>query len=123
MIAFTRANHINFCVPPERLEEAKQFYTEVIGLKQIPRPDHIFNSKGYWFDIGNIQLHISIEPALPRSNRHIAFEVTDVGAARQQLEKYGLEIVGEPVVPGWDRFAFFDPFGNRVELIQVDTTK
>ncbi|WP_426669894.1 VOC family protein [Mucilaginibacter sp. McL0603] len=119
MITFTRANHINFCVPPERLEEAKQFYTEVIGLKQIPRPDHIFNSKGYWFDIGDIQLHISTEHALPRSNRHIAFEVKDVAAAREQLEKYGVEIMQEPVVPGWDRFAFFDPFGNRVELIQV----
>ena len=119
MITFTRANHINFCVPPERLEEARQFYTKVIGLKQIPRPDHIFNSKGCWFDIGDIQLHISTEHAQPRSNRHIAFEVTDVVAAKKQLEKYHVEIMEEPVVPGWDRFAFFDPFGNRVELIQV----
>lgn len=119
MIAFTRANHINFCVPAERLEEARHFYTGVIGLKQIPRPDHIFNSMGYWYDIGNIQLHISTEHALPRSNRHIAFEVADIAAARRRLEEYGVEIMEEPVVPGWDRFAFFDPFGNRMELIQI----
>lgn len=119
MIAFTRANHINFCVPEASLEEARQFYSDVLGLKQVPRPDHIFSSKGYWFDIGNIQLHISIEPAMPRSNRHIAFEVVDLAAARQLLEAYGLEVMAEPKVPGWDRFAFFDPFGNRIELIEI----
>jgi catechol 2,3-dioxygenase-like lactoylglutathione lyase family enzyme len=119
MITFKRANHINICVPPERLEEAKAFYTEVICLKQIPRPDHLFSTPGYWFDIGDIQLHIGVEPFLPRSNRHIAFEVADLAAARAQLEKRGIEIVEEPLVPGWNRFAFYDPFGNRTELIEV----
>jgi catechol 2,3-dioxygenase-like lactoylglutathione lyase family enzyme len=119
MITFKRADHINISVPPERLEEAKLFYTEVLGLEQIERPDKIFGSKGYWFNIGDIQLHISCERPLPRSSRHTAFEVTDIAAARKQLEKYGLEITEEPVLPGRDRFAFIDPFGNRMELLQI----
>lgn len=119
MITFKRANHINICVTPEQLEEAKAFYTDVIGLKLIPRPDHIFDSKGYWFDIGDIQLHIGVEPKMPRSNRHTAFEVEDVTAAREWLEANNVELVKEPVVPGWDRFAFYDPFGNRIELVQI----
>ena len=119
MIAFKRANHINICVTPEQLEDAKAFYSEVIGLKLITRPDHIFNSKGYWFDIGDIQLHIGVEPQMPRSTRHTAFEVEDVAAAKKLLEAHNVELVKEPVVPGWDRFAFYDPFGNRIELIQI----
>ena len=119
MIEFIRADHINISAPPERLEEARQFYTEVIGLKQIERPDKIFGSKGYWFNIGDIQLHISCEHPLPRSTRHTAFGVTDIAAARKQLEKYGLEITEEPVLPGRDRFAFIDPFGNRMELLET----
>ncbi len=118
MINFKRADHINISVPPERLEEAKLFYTEVLGLQQIERPDKIFGSKGYWFNIGDIQLHVSCERPLPRSTRHTAFEVTDIVAARKQLEKYGIEITEEPVLPGRDRFAFIDPFGNRMELLQ-----
>lgn len=118
MITFKRADHINISVPPERLEEALKFYTEVIGLEQIERPDKIFGSKGYWFNIGDIQLHISCEQALPRSTRHTAFEVTDIVAARKQLEKYGIEITEEPVLPGRNRFAFIDPFGNRMELLE-----
>jgi catechol 2,3-dioxygenase-like lactoylglutathione lyase family enzyme len=119
MITFKRADHVNICVPAEKLEEARQFYTDIIGLKPIPRPDEIFDKKGYWFDIGNIQFHIGIEDAKPRSYRHIAFEVEDVAAARKHLEKHGVEIGEEPVIPCRDRFAFIDPFGNRMELLQI----
>jgi catechol 2,3-dioxygenase-like lactoylglutathione lyase family enzyme len=119
MITFKRADHINISVPPERLEEARKFYTEVLGLEQIERPDKIFGSRGYWFNIGDIQLHISCEQTLPRSTRHTAFEVTDIAAARKQLEKYGIEITEEPILPGRDRFAFIDPFGNRMELLEI----
>jgi catechol 2,3-dioxygenase-like lactoylglutathione lyase family enzyme len=119
MIDFIRADHIHICVPPERLDEAKIFYTEVMGLKLIERPDKIFSNAGYWFDIGDIQFHIGVEPALPRSIRHTAFEVADVAAAREHLSKNNVEIVEEPVIPGRTRFAFIDPFGNRMELLQL----
>lgn len=119
MIDFKRADHIHICVPQERLEEAKAFYTEVLGLQLIDRPNHLFSSAGYWLNIGNIQLHIGVEPFLGRSIRHTAFEVADIAAARTHLEKNNIEIVEEPVIPGRIRFAFIDPFGNRMELLQI----
>jgi len=119
MIEFIRADHIHICVPPERVEEARAFYADVIGLKQIERPDLIFRNAGYWFDIGDIQLHIGVEPALARSIRHTAFEVADVVKARELLTKANIEILEEPELPGRTRFAFIDPFGNRMELLQM----
>jgi catechol 2,3-dioxygenase-like lactoylglutathione lyase family enzyme len=119
MIEFIHADHIHICVPPERLEEAKKFYVDIIGLEQIERPDKIFLNAGYWFNIGNIQLHIGVEPVLARSIRHTAFEVADVAAARALLVKNNIEIVEEPIIPGRNRFAFIDPFGNRMELLQL----
>jgi catechol 2,3-dioxygenase-like lactoylglutathione lyase family enzyme len=119
MIEFIRADHIHICVPVERLEEAKRFYSDVIGLREIERPNHLFSTAGYWFNIGNIQLHIGVEPALARSIRHTAMEVADVAAARELLEKNNIEIIEEPVIPGRARFAFIDPFGNRMELLQM----
>jgi catechol 2,3-dioxygenase-like lactoylglutathione lyase family enzyme len=119
MIDFKRIDHFHVCVPPERLEEAKDFYTNVMGLELIDRPDHLFSSAGYWFNIGNVQLHIGVEPALPQSIRHTALEVIDVHAAQSHLEKHGVEIVEEPIIPGRKRFAFIDPFGNRMELLQI----
>ena len=119
MIEFIRADHIHICVPPERLEEAKQFYIEIIGLQQIERPDHLFSTTGYWFNIGDIQLHIGVEPALARSIRHTAIEVANIAAAREHLAKNNVEIVEEPIIPGRTRYAFIDPFGNRMELLQM----
>lgn len=118
MIKFKRTDHINICVPPERLEEAREFYINVIGVEPIERPD-VFPGPGYWFMIGDIELHIGVEmPALPRTFRHTAFEVTDIAAARKYLEAHGLEISKEPVIPGRVRFTFYDPFGNRMELLE-----
>ncbi|MGN8067870.1 VOC family protein [Mucilaginibacter sp. SG564] len=118
MINFKRANHIHICVPPERQEEARLFYTHVIGLEQIERPA-VFSSAGHWFRIADIELHIGVEESHPRSIRHTAFEIDDVKTARKHLEKHGLEIMEEPLIAGRERFAFIDPFGNRMELLQI----
>ncbi len=119
MIEFIRVNHINICVPPERLEEAKEFYTNLLRLKLIDRPNHLFSSPGYWLDIGDIHLHIGVEPFLGRSSRHTAFSVVDIVKARKHLKAYGIEIQDEAEIPGWARFLFVDPFGNRMELLQI----
>lgn len=118
MMGFKRVDHIHIAVAPERLEEARAFYIDVIGLELIERPNHLFHSPGYWFNIGDIQLHIGVEPPLPISGRHTAFEVTDVDAALNHL-KDKVEILAEPEIPGRRRFAFLDPFGNRIELLQL----
>jgi catechol 2,3-dioxygenase-like lactoylglutathione lyase family enzyme len=117
MIEFIRADHFHICVPLERLEEARCFYAEVIGLKEIFRPD-VFGAEGHWFDISNVQLHIGVEPTLPRSIRHTAFEVKDINIAKDHLKRHGVEISEEAVIPGRERFSFFDPFGNRMELLE-----
>jgi catechol 2,3-dioxygenase-like lactoylglutathione lyase family enzyme len=118
MIQFKRTDHINICVPPERLEEARQFYTTVIGLEPTPRPDWVFDVPGYWFIIASIELHIGIEAPIPPSFRHTAFEVADLAAARKRLTDNGIPVHEEPVIPGRVRFSFYDPFGNRMELLE-----
>lgn len=118
MISFNRINHIHICVPKERLEEARLFYTNVIGLRQVSRPD-VFPEPGYWFAIGGIELHIGVEEPLPITIRHSAFEVADLNVAHARLEKHGIIIHDEPVIPGRIRFSFLDPFGNRMELMQL----
>jgi len=117
-ISFTRVDHIHISVPVERLDDAKKFYTEIIGLELIDRPNYLFDTPGYWLNIGNVQLHIGVEPVLPVSARHTAFEVEDVDTALHYLEDK-VKILKEPVIPGRRRFAFLDPFGNRLELLQL----
>ena len=116
-VTYKRVDHINICVPVERLEEACRFYKTVIGLEQIERPD-VFSTPGYWFAWADIELHIGVEPVLPLSARHTAFEVTNVATARQWLEQNNIKTYDEPLIEGRDRFTFYDPFGNRMELLE-----
>lgn len=118
MITFKRIDHIHITVALDRLEEAKTFYTEVIGLELIERPTHLFKTPGYWFNIGDAQLHVGVETPLPVSTRHTAFEVEDVDSALAYLANK-VQLLEEPVIPGRRRFAFLDPFGNRIELLQI----
>jgi catechol 2,3-dioxygenase-like lactoylglutathione lyase family enzyme len=89
-----------------------------MGLELIERPNHLFTTMGYWFNIGDVQLHVGIEPEMPVSTRHTAFEVVDMDAALQYLEGK-VHLLDEPEIPGRRRFAFLDPFGNRIELLQL----
>ncbi|MDB4924676.1 VOC family protein [Mucilaginibacter sp.] len=118
MINFKRTDHINICVAPERLEEARAFYKDVLGLDPIQRPDHVFKVPGYWFKVADIELHVGIEKPIARTFRHTAFEVSDLAAARKHLEDYGVQIFEEPAIPNRIRFTFIDPFGNRMELLE-----
>jgi catechol 2,3-dioxygenase-like lactoylglutathione lyase family enzyme len=116
-LIYNRADHIHICVPVERLEEARVFYSDVMGLTQIERPD-VFSTAGHWFTWADIELHIGVEPILPRSARHTAFEVTDIATARKWLKQNGIELYEEPLISGRARFTFYDPFDNRLELLQ-----
>ena len=77
------------------LEASIRFYTEVIGLQQVERPDLGF--PGAWFQLGeNQQLHIlkldNIDPTTGRPehggrDRHVALTVDNFDLVRKTLDK------------------------------------
>lgn len=118
-VKISKLNHIQICVPIGAEQQATEFYTGVLQLAEIEKPDALKPNGGVWFQVANIQLHIGVEEAINKSKRHPAFEVEDLAAARKHLEENGVEIKEEAVIPGVNRFSFFDPFGNRIELLQL----
>jgi catechol 2,3-dioxygenase-like lactoylglutathione lyase family enzyme len=119
MIEFKRLNHIQLCIPIGKEEEARKFYTDIIGLKEISKPNELIPNGGLWYQVADIQLHIGTEGEINRSKRHPAFEVTNIEAAREILERHKIPIKEEIQIPGQKRFSFIDPFGNRIELLQI----
>ena len=53
------------------------------------------------------------------SQRHPAFEVDNLEEARALLENHGIAIKNDSKIPDRNRFSFRDPFGNRIELIEM----
>ena len=117
MICFKTLNHIQICIPVGKENEAREFYTDILGLKEIPKPQKLIPNGGLWYQIANIQLHIGTENEINKSKRHPAFEIEDLREARQFLKRNNVKIKEEIQIRGQDRFSFFDPFGNRIELL------
>jgi catechol 2,3-dioxygenase-like lactoylglutathione lyase family enzyme len=117
-IHFTRLNHVQVCIPRGAEAGAREFYGRLLGLKEIAKPVVLRAQGGLWFEVADIQLHIGVEDGAAESKRHPAFEVEDLAGVRRYLEENGVRTKDEPDVPGLRRFSFFDPFGNRIELME-----
>jgi len=111
-------NHVQVNVAHEDLERAREFYIGFMGFKEIARPT-TFKSKGVWMHAGNFEMHIGVEDGVNRSatRAHVAYEVNDINGWRTKVSNAGYEMVGQPLIPGYDRFQFRDPFGNNIEII------
>jgi len=118
MLKILRLNHIQLCIPIGKENEARKFYCEILGLKEISKPEVLIPNGGFWLQTGDIQLHIGTENEINKSKRHPAFEVENLEEAKKQLEKNNISIKEEKQIPGQKRFSFKDPFGNRIEFLK-----
>lgn len=81
-----RINHLAIVVSD--VGKSLSFYTEVVGMKQVLRPD--FDRFGAWLTFGNLDLHlIKGQPAVhPDENlivSHMAIMTTNMRALREKL--------------------------------------
>ena len=117
-IRIKKLDHVQICIPFGEEEKAREFYTCVLGLEEIEKPDALKPNGGLWFQMADIQLHIGVEEMQGKSKRHPAFEVEGLDEIKQYLQENRVKIKDETPVPGLGRFSFFDPFGNRIELLE-----
>lgn len=118
-IQFKRLDHIMLCIPPGAEQRARDFYGRVLGLPELSDLGYPLPNGAIWFQMGDIQLHIRAEAVHDLSQRHPAFEVADLETARAVLEAHGITVKNESKIPDRNRFSFRDPFGNRIELIEM----
>lgn len=117
-INFRRIDHVQVCIPPGAEGRAREFYGGLLGLEEVEKPAALRERGGLWFRIADIQLHVGVEASVAPSKRHPAFEVEDAPAVRSYLERHGVRTRDEPALEGVVRFSIFDPFGNRIELLE-----
>ncbi|HMS65878.1 MAG TPA: glyoxalase [Ignavibacteria bacterium] len=117
-IKIKKLHHIQICIPKGKEDEARKFYSEILSLNEIEKPDALKPNGGLWYQSGDIQLHIGVEDEIINSKRHPAFEVEELNSVKEYLISKNTEIKEEIPVPGINRFSFRDPFGNRIEFLE-----
>jgi catechol 2,3-dioxygenase-like lactoylglutathione lyase family enzyme len=100
------------------VEEAGKFYTEVLGLEVLPRPD--FGFPGLWLRSEGQEIHLmQVEDHTAPEGQHFAFRVDDIAAAIEELGNHGVKVSKPFDLPGGAKQAFLkDPSGNMIELNQ-----
>lgn len=114
-------HHVQFTIPPGGEAEGRNFYCGVLGLREIPKPESLLARGGLWIELGMLQIHLGVQDGLDRrvQKSHLAFEVDDLAAWREQLGEAGIDMEESIPIPGYLRFECRDPFGNRLEFIQA----
>ncbi len=113
-------DHVQLAAPPGCEPAARQFFGDLLGLREIPKPETMRDTGGVWFLLGAQELHIGVaDPFVPSRKGHPAIrvqgEALDQLAAR--LSDAGAKVQWDDRLPGARRFYTEDPWGNRIEVL------
>ena len=113
-------HHVQISIPTAAEDEARAFYCGVLGLIEIPKPESLAGRGGFWLQLGDTQIHFGTEDGVDRTKTksHAAYLVTDLEMWRNKLSSAGCDVLNGIPIPGYKRFEFRDPFGNRVEFLE-----
>jgi len=116
----SQIDHVQIAAPQGCEEAAREFYGTLLGLKEIAKPAVLQARGGCWFECGAQQLHIGVERDFrPARKAHPAFAVFNLDELRESLISRGVAVVDDFDLPGERRFYAADPWGNRLEFIEV----
>lgn len=120
MISVLKLHHGQVSIPEGAEEDARNFYCKTLGLAEIEKPESLIDRGGFWLQLGEIQIHFGAEDGVDRqaTRAHLAYQVTGLAEWKVKLAGHGIAILDGIPIPGYERFEFRDPFGNRVEFLQ-----
>jgi catechol 2,3-dioxygenase-like lactoylglutathione lyase family enzyme len=116
-------DHIQITIPKGAEAEARAFYCGLLGLAEVEKPAALRSRGGFWFQAGDRCVHVGTEEGVDRhvTKAHVAYVVRDIRSWRVRLGEAGVRVLEGVPLPGYERFEFRDPFGNRVEFIEAVT--
>jgi catechol 2,3-dioxygenase-like lactoylglutathione lyase family enzyme len=115
-----RLDHILLAMPAGREADARKFYQELLGIPEAAKPAELAARGGCWFEAGELKVHLGVEKNFaPARKAHPAFIVDDLKGLTAILANAGYAIAYDLPLEGYDRIFVDDPFGNRIELMEV----
>src|ERR1700680_2473799 len=108
---FVRVDHVQLAIPAGEVDRARRFYCDLLGLREVPRPAHLADVGGGWFNSGGVSVHLAVEdPFAPAKRAPPAFVCTDYENLLERLRRHEVAVTpGEPSPEGKARCHIADP--------------
>jgi catechol 2,3-dioxygenase-like lactoylglutathione lyase family enzyme len=112
-------DHVQIAIPIASESRACAFYSGILGFTEIEKPPQMAARKSIWFVAGAVNLHVGIElDFAPAKRAHPAFVVDGLDAILAACDRAGIAVKPDTSFNGFRRVHVFDPFGNRLELME-----
>ena len=113
-------DHVQIPIPVGGEDAVRRFYGDLLGLTEVPKPAPLAARGGCWFSGPGVAVHFGVEEQFqPWRKAHVALLVEDLDGLRAALGDAGVQTRDDPTSIGVRRFYADDPFGNRLELVDV----
>src|SRR4051794_39078307 len=114
-------DHVQVAAPPGSEAAARSFYGELLGLRELEKPEALRAGGGVWFAAGAQELHVgAADDFAPARKAHPGLRVgsdADLDALAEALVTAGADVHWDDRIAGRRRFFTADPWGNRLELL------
>ena len=115
---FTHIDHVQLAIPPGGEPLAREFYGQLLGMIEVPKPEELAKRGGAWFTSGAVEVHLGVEADFRAAKKaHPAFRCGDYDFLLARLRAAGVAVQDDNSIPGVRRSHIHDPFGNRIELV------
>ena len=122
-MSILRVDHVQIAMPvgSDAEREARAFFVDLLGFREVPKPPELAKRGGVWFESDSVKLHIGVEADFrPARKAHPAFVVDGLDELLAKIQQAGFETdTTQPPLDGYKRAHVFDPFGNRIELMEA----
>jgi catechol 2,3-dioxygenase-like lactoylglutathione lyase family enzyme len=123
MPSVKRLQHTSVPMPPGGDDKARAFYGDLLGMREIPKPEGLAAMTVVWFaanDDGD-EVHVFQEKTMgPNSAaQHLCLEVDDIEAYHARLSGAGYDVRIPETIHNRPRLFVRDPFENLIELVEI----
>lgn len=114
-----KIHHVQLAMPAGAEEEARRFFGDLLGMREMEKPQELARRGGAWFRDGDLELHLGVEePFTPARKAHPGILTGELDGLARRLEAAGHDVARDPHFPGFRRFYVDDCFGNRLEFLE-----
>ena len=111
-------DHVQLAIPEGGEASEQAFYEGLLGLRRVPKPPHLEQRGGCWFENDSVKVHLGVDAEFrPARKAHPALVVKGLAGFVEHLRAAGATVRHDPF-DGHHRAYVDDPFGNRIELLE-----